>query len=283
MKNSDNLPPHQVFHHEAMKTTFFLRICGDDHSMIKSLACECIQMIDDLERKLSCYFEGGDIYQINHMHSGETLNLSEECHECLMVAMEANIHTGGLFDPTLGALVEHRKSGNLGPLPKPVGKLAIQLDRPSIICESPGRVIDLGGIGKGFALDQLGQFLSGWDVEGALLSAGASTHLATGKHSWPIDLTGDQQLQTIQLHNEALSASGTGIQGCHIVHSDQERDDPNLLPTRIWSQSPSAALADAWSTALMLMTPDEIRSAPSEESMLTSIYLEQDDKFLYFG
>ena len=50
----------------------------------------------------SCrYHDGGDVSRINHMQAGETLHISEEAHECLLQAMEASIHTGGLFNPTL--------------------------------------------------------------------------------------------------------------------------------------------------------------------------------------
>lgn len=264
-------------------TTFTLRICGKDESLIRSLACECFELIDELERKLSRYHEGGDVSRINAMSAGETLHISEECHEALLIAMEACVRTGGLFDPTLGALIGHRKSELEGELPEPTGTLIIHPDSAMVFCETPGRVIDLGGIGKGFTLDRLGDFLKGWDVESALLSAGASTHLAMGTETWPIDLAGDHHHHCVALKNEALSASGTSIQGAHIVHPDQEktraRQETPEHRTRIWASSSTAALSDAWSTALMLMTPEEIETEPTEETMLNAVYFEKNDKF----
>lgn len=283
------VPPHLTFHHEAMMTTFSLRLCGKDESLLRSLACECIEMIDELERKLSRYYEGGDVCRMNGMEAGETLHLSEESYECLLVAMEACVHTGGLFDPTLGRMIEHRKSGEDGDLPPLLGQLVVHPDAAAVTCESPGRVIDLGGIGKGFTLDRVGDFLVGWDIESALLSAGASTHLAIGSESWPIDLTGDSHVGRVQLRDEALSASGTSIQGCHIIHPGEARAEEAMnhgiedrgiyQQSRIWTISRSAALADAWSTALMLMTPDEIAKAPSNDAMLSAIHLEKEDGF----
>ncbi|MEJ6571236.1 MAG: FAD:protein FMN transferase [Akkermansiaceae bacterium] len=278
--NPTSFPPHHLIHHEAMKTTYSLRICTEDKSLADSLACECIQLIDELEQKLSRYHEGGDVYRINHMAAGETLHISDECHECLLDAMEACVHTGGLFDPTLGTMIEHQKKGLDGAVPAPAGQIIVHPDTPAVTCEIPGRVIDLGGIGKGFTLDQLKELLSGWDIDGALLSAGASTHLAIGKASWPIDLSGanDVDVLRVDLKNEALSASGTIMQGSHIVHQDINRLDN--LPTHIWARSPSAALSDAWSTALMLMTPEEIEQAPSEDAMLTAVHVERDGGFV---
>ena len=211
------------------------------------------------------------------MAAGETLHISDECHECLLDAMEACVHTGGLFDPTLGTMIEHQKKGLDGAVPAPAGQIIVHPDTPAVTCEIPGRVIDLGGIGKGFTLDQLKELLSGWDIDGALLSAGASTHLAIGNPSWPIDLSGANDVLRVDLKNEALSASGTIMQGSHIVHQDINRLDN--LPTHIWARSPSAALSDAWSTALMLMTPEEIEQAPSEDAMLSAIYVERADEF----
>ena len=65
---------------------------------------------------------------------------------------------------------------------------------PAITCEEPGREIDLGGIGKGFALDQLKQLLTEWDADDALLAAGASSLLAFGPSAWPVDLTGEREV-----------------------------------------------------------------------------------------
>jgi thiamine biosynthesis lipoprotein len=279
MDEPTSFPPHHLLHHEAMKTTFYLRICADDVALANSLACECFNRIDELEQKLSRYFEGGDVYRINNMAAGETLHISEECHECLLIAMEACVHTCGLFDPTLGTMIEHRKTEQDGELPEPTGQLIVHPDTPAVTCHAPGRVIDLGGIGKGYALDQLKVILTGWDIDGALVSAGSSTHLAIGRPTWPIDLSGDQEILRVHLHDEALSASGTAIQGSHIVHPDSSRDILENQPTRIWSRSASAAHSDAWSTALMLMAPEEIEAAPTQESMLNAVHLEREDGF----
>ncbi len=285
MNDALQIPDHHLFHHDAMMTTFYLRLCekdGQDESFLASLACECVQKIDELERKLSRYHDGGDISRINAMQAGETLYISEECHECLLVAMEACVRTGGLFDPTLGAMIEHRKSGAVGDFPENRGQLMVSPDSPMVYCESPGKIIDLGGIGKGFALDQIAEILRGWEVRGALVSSGASTHLALGELAWPIDLEMEGEGQTIALKNEALSSSGTEMQGDHIVHPQEWKSDVSsrknseeccLLST--WAISDSAALADAWSTALMLMTREEIKqlsaTLPSEEKMLNRV------------
>ena len=244
--------PH-VFSHDAMKTTFTLRIHGEHQGESAGVAKECFEHLDYLEGKLSRYVEGSDIWQINNMAKGETLFLSEPCYDCLRVATKVYQETNGLFDITIGKRIEHLKEKLGGDLPELTGQLAIDPDRPAIHCLEAGREIDLGGIGKGFALDIMKTLMEDWEVQSALLSAGASTQLAFGEHRWPIELTGDANSHGIEIQNQALSASGTGIQGAHIIlPSGVIHENPFK---RLWVIHQSAALADAWSTALMLVDP----------------------------
>ncbi len=246
---------HQ-FKHEAMKTTFSLLIESEDAQLAQNVANVCIAQLDAIENTLSRYVEGSDVWQINHMHADQTLFLSEDCYDCLCGGLEAHRQTNGLFDITLGRQIEHRKNDLGGPAPDTAGQLIIDPDRPAIHCREPGREIDLGGIGKGFALDRMRATMDEWGIKAALLSAGSSTQLAFGPKAWKIQLTGDHATRTIELKDQALSASGTGIQGSHIVSPDTTQT--SYSSTRIWFIDTTAALADAWSTAALLMTPEEL-------------------------
>jgi thiamine biosynthesis lipoprotein len=257
---------HQFDHH-AMKTTFILRIVTDDAKLAKDVAHTAIVLLDEIEMSLSRYIEGSDVFRINHMETGQTLFISQTCYDCLRLAAEAHKQTGGLFDITLGTLIEHQKNKVAGSVPSLSGTLSIDPDRPAITCVTAGREIDLGGIGKGYALDQLKTLMEDWGIESALLCAGASTQLAFGSTTWPIELSGDHNQQTIKLNNQALSASGTGIQGSHIV-SPQIHCAPDYHFKRAWILQPSAALADAWSTALMLINVEQLRSFEAPQDTL---------------
>ncbi len=50
MSEPTSFPAHHSFQHEAMMTTFHLRICGEDEKQIRGLACECFLRIDELEQ-----------------------------------------------------------------------------------------------------------------------------------------------------------------------------------------------------------------------------------------
>ncbi|WPJ96213.1 FAD:protein FMN transferase [Coraliomargarita algicola] len=239
-----------TYTHEAMKTTFSLRLISNDPALANSAASACIARIDAIEASLSRYIEGSDIWQINQMESDQSLFVSEDCHACLRLALEAGQETQGLFDCSLGRLIEHTKQAQPGERPKLSGQLMLDPNRPAVHCIERGREIDLGGIGKGYALDQLQITLNELGIKCALLAAGASTQLAFGERTWDIALGGDNSTLTIQLKNQALSSSGTAIQGSHIVSLD-----PNFLNysrPRVWVIHSSAAKADAYSTAALL-------------------------------
>lgn len=276
MNEPASLPAAHRFTHDAMNTTFTLRIIEPDPAIARDMARECFERIILLESILSRFVEDSEVSRINHLKAGETLYISQPCHQCLLSALDAHARTGGLFDITLGRRIEHRKSAADGPPPPVTGKLIIHPDVPAVTCVEPGREIDLGGIGKGFALDHLRELLSDWGADGALISAGASSLLAFGPQPWPVDLAGDSATVRITLHHAALSASGTGIQGSHIIHPAGDGAMPAAPCKRLWTVAPTAALAEIWSTALMLLDPDEIPGFIAGEETLHAVHLDRD-------
>ena len=271
------------FSHEAMNTTFTLRLRGTDAETARSVARESFELVDRLESRLSRFMDGSDVSRINRMAAGETLYLTEDCHQCLLLALDAHARTGGLFDITLGKRIEHRKSGDEGPPPAITGSLVIHPDVPAVTCAEPGRELDLGGIGKGYALDQIKRLLMDWEADDALLAAGASSLLAFGPTSWPVDLAGGCGSRRIALSNQALSVSGTGIQGSHIIHPGGDEDMPAIACSRIWVLAPTAAFAEIWSTALMLVEPDEIPGIIAGEPDIAGVYAEIHGKVEAYG
>jgi thiamine biosynthesis lipoprotein len=255
----------RFFAHEAMKTTFTLRFAGRSEEDSKGVSRECFELVDRLENSLSRYREGSEVWQINHMRAGETLYLSDACHRCLLKALAGWQATGGLFDITQGKRIEHRKAAMEGPVPEVCGSLIVHPDVPAITCEREGRELDLGGIGKGFALDEVAALLTDWEVGNVLLAAGGSSLLALGEAAWPTELAGDGGTMQILLCNAALSASGTGIQGAHIIHPGVVDGASSYGYKRVWVKAPTAAAAEVWSTALMLVPPEYVESWLAEE------------------
>lgn len=274
MSDPNPMTDAHVFAHEAMNTTFSLRLRDIDFQSAQSMVTECIHELDRMEGKLSRFIDGSDVSRINRLAAGETLYISETTHQCLLAALDAYVKTSGLFDITLGTRIDHRKAGVSDPIPDVGGRLIIHPDVAAVTCEEPGRQVDLGGIGKGFALDRLKEILIDWGAGDFLLAAGASSLLAHGPSAWPVDLAGDSGSIRLLLRDESLSASGTRIQGSHIVHPAGDEAMPAQPCDRVWVTASCAALAEVWSTAFMLVSMDEVNDLIGEESGVSSVHVE---------
>jgi len=127
-----------------------------------------------LEALFSMHIEGSDIWNINHAE-GERVRVSDETIEVLKAAVAMSEQSGGAFDVTIGAVsaLWDFSFGQENPaLPCPEAHaLAMQAVGAYIIIDGNyvqlGHVrakIDLGGIGKGYAVDLISEFLMEFEV-----------------------------------------------------------------------------------------------------------------------
>ncbi len=257
-----------------MHTYFTLIIDEKTPDYAESVAQEAFKLLDRLEQRLSRFVPSSDIARVNALAAGEEYVLDCDAWDCLAVAADMAQRTGRAFDPAAGRLIDFWKAQ-----PVPLadvegnpdweaawqehcqGKISLDPDRHAALCVTPGSKLDLGAIGKGFALDMMGKFLEeDWDVSRALLSAGGSTILAldapTGRPGWKIGFGGEKgAFPPIALVRQALSSSGTEMQPTHLV-------DPRtgMVVTRldlVRSLASSAADADALSTAFFVFSREE--------------------------
>lgn len=232
-----------TFAHRAMATTFEAKLFHADAVYAAAAAQAVFARIDAIEESLSRYRAASDISRVNQSEPGTWVVVSPDAQACLRAALQLHRDTGGIFDPafrTPGAMAGLRVDDKI---PQVMSSQSIDLD--------------LGGIGKGFALDEAASLLSEWDITRALLQAGGSTVLAMdpppGSEGW---IAGVGKGKSIALVRQSLSASGTSVRGHHLI--DPASGQPPATDHRTWALAPTATESDALSTAFFLMSRDAI-------------------------
>ena len=265
------------FTHEAMDTIFEVRVWGQELDYARQGAYEAFRLVDRLEGLLSRFIEGSEVWQINHLAAGQWVRVGEDTLQCLQMADRMYKETAGAFDITIGPVSacwrgapgrKHQPDEeelNRAILKTGMELLEINETEYAVGVKTDGVRIDLGGIGKGYAVDRLAQLLTEWEIENAMILGGASTVYGMGhghEHKgWPVRLSAPNQegrlLASLYLRQEALSASGTLARGEHVI--DPRRGEPVRKVLRAWARAPSAAQADALSTAFCVMTEEEVK------------------------
>ena len=253
------------FSHEAMHTVFEVYAVHPDERYAAQAAQAAFDLTDRLERELSRFLTNSDITRVNHLAAGDSTRVSPSTLECLVIARHMYDLTGGAFDISIGT-----------------GLPALELEADECVVRTTKDDVrvDLGGIGKGYAVDLMAELLEEWGLQLALVHGGFSSVLALespgGHDGWPLTLSDpgapSRVLARLSVRQTALGASGVR-KGDHIV--DPRTGEPARGRCGAWVAVPrpqaagpqasadgprmaAAAVTDALTTAFMLLNTDEI-------------------------
>ncbi|MGL4943552.1 MAG: FAD:protein FMN transferase [Thermoguttaceae bacterium] len=235
-----------------MHARFSVRIAAPESEVarIRSVAEEIFDEIRRLESLLSRFVEDSDIARCNRLRRGESTIVSAETYRCLVAALEAHRLTSGHFDV---AYLSQQ------PASVEAFRLLTRPFRVQSLVESLR--LDLGGIGKGFALDVVAAILHDYGYSRAILGADTSTFLALDPpddaEGWSVVIERGDAQETYLLSNSAISCSGKSFRGEHIF--SVSRQDYATESDRAYVTAPTATLADALSTAAMTMNAENWR------------------------
>lgn len=270
----------------AMACDFEVRLNADraSQSTQSAAAMRALDMVDELETQMTVYRDWSEVIGINEQAASDWVVVEPRLFEVLQVADRLFHDTQGAFDITGGPLSRawgfDRRQGRLPSEEEIetarqfVGWQHVKLDheRCAIHFEKAGVEINLNSIGKGYALDRAAELIAGEDVENFSMHGGRSSLVArghrTGERGWTVrlrhPLRPQQVVAEFVLVDQALSTSGSATQSFvlggqrygHLI--DPRTGWPAEAIHSATVTAPTAALADALSTAFYVMGEEQV-------------------------
>lgn len=271
------------FGRRAMACQFEVFLNAGQYPEATSAALAALDLIDGLEAQMTAYQETSEISQINRLAAEGPVLVEPQLLELLRYALQLHAETAGAYDITSGPLSKvwgfFRRQGQLpdnAALEQTlalVGSQHVEIDAAgqTIRFQRAGMELNLGSIGKGYALDRAADVLTKAGIGDFFWHGGQSSILARGSRAgseggWLVSL-GDplrpgKQLMQLRLQNRAMGTSGAGTQ---FFRHEGRRYGHILDPRTGWpaegvysasALAPTAAQADALATAFYVMGPE---------------------------
>ena len=254
-----------------------IRLYSSSEAAAGTAAAAAFARVAALDQMMSDYRPDSELRRLGSSWSP----VSRELFAVLERAIEIADATGGAFDPTVGPLValwrEARRSHRLpdaraiDAAKRLVGWRLVQLDaaRPAVRLAREGVRLDLGGIAKGYIIQEALQAMIPFGVTRALVEAGGDIVVGDappGRDGWSIDVTGSDAefvARAARLTNAALATSGPtaqfveidGVRYSHVVDPRTGLGLTNQVTARVIAAD--GATADALATALTV-APDTL-------------------------
>lgn len=281
----------------AMNTRCYILLPGMSDSEADRLFQIIRAEILRIENKISRFLPTSDLSSINKKAALQPVYLDEEMFSILKICIHYFEQTEGRFDITLRPLMKYWQNGtadsnySLKELRKSVGADGIQLDEAdqTVSFNNPEIEIDLGGFGKGYALEQVDNILAKHNVGNVFISFGESSILTKGHHPagshWKIGLKDyrdpNRTIYDFSVKDASISTSsnffvddsGKLINHHHIIHPFTGFPIEACLTSSVCSES--AIEAEVLSTAY-LVDAAAGKPPPPSDSNITLVSVNYD-------
>lgn len=283
----------------VMGTVVNIRCLAADSSRAKEAADEAFARIEEIDRLMSTYKEESEVTRLNLAAGISPLKVSPDTYQVLARSREFSRVTQGAFDITVGPFDKlWKKAAEEGKPPSPellaqtksvVGSGGIKLfpEQGTVLLDRSGMEIDLGGIAKGYAVDEALRALKSRGVENALIDAGGDIYCLGRNRKgtpWRVaikdPLGSGEFLGVLHLEDKAVATSGDYERSyeigdetySHILHPRTGLPVAGVASITVIAED--ATTADALATALSVLGPRDgiqlAQSLPGVEAMIVS-------------
>jgi len=250
----------------------------------ENVAEKAIERVAEIDNRMSAFKPESDISKLG-ANSGQSFqSIHKDTFQLIHKAVEFGDLSNGAFDITIRPLVDLwgiNKKGSFVPSDFEIQKTlslidyqAIRLNPESwgVFLKKPGQALDLGGIAKGFAADEVKRILLEDGIQSALINLGGNV-VTVGKRPdgqpWQIGIqnplapTG-QYLGVLSASDKTVVTSGSnerffindGIRYHHILDPRTGKPAQNSLLS-VTAVCTCSADADALTTALFILGPEK--------------------------
>lgn len=261
-------------------------------------------VLDEVNRHLSTYDPASEISAFNASRSTDPIRVSPQLREIAAISAGVSAATGDAFDITVAPLVRAWGFGSgqrAGPLAPPLDigrirentgyrKLELPAAARTLRKLTPELELDVDGIAPGYAVDLIAERFEARGVRDYLVELGGELR-ARGRspagRPWRVaveaPLRGERKPYTL-VELDGMSASTSGdyrdfriVGGRRVSHTIDPRTGAPVTNglASVCVLQPSAALADGWATALMVLGP-EAGLKLAREKGLAVLFIERD-------
>ncbi|MEM9129788.1 MAG: FAD:protein FMN transferase [Pseudomonadota bacterium] len=272
------------FEGETMGTTYRVVVIVDTAETEPAVIETAIDTtLADVNQKLSNWDSTSEISKFNNAKSTQLIEISSELAEVIAIAFDVYEASERSFDVTLGPLIDLWGFGKRSPnSPIPTDKdiaesmekvgqakmIELRRDPNTLAKKHPEATVHLDAIAKGFGIDQLSKALQQLGIENYLVEIGGDL-ITSGKNpngvDWRIGIEqpfgGDRAVEeVIEFTELGMATSGDyrnyfeedGVRYSHIIDANTGRPIAHKTAS-VTVLADSAALADAWATALLVL------------------------------
>ncbi len=277
-----------------MGTVVEITAFGDQQKVLETAVSEAFEAMERVDGLMSANRPDSDVSRLNA--ASGAFEVTAETADVLALGQHVAVVSGGAFDMTLGRLKKLWGIEDANPrIPSAadmsaalvgIGPQALKIEGLRIRKQTPTLQVDLGGIAKGFAIDQAIEVLRRFGVTHASVNAGGDIRLL-GDHQgrpWRIGIQHPRNpqalLATLELDQVAVVTSGDyerfferdGVRYHHLF--DPHTGRPAALCQSVTVVAASATEADALATAAFVLGPEAglrfIEAWPQAEALLVA-------------